>query len=414
MVVIGAGFGGLAAAKGLRDVPVDVTLVDANNFHTFQPLLYQVATVGLDVDDVAYPVRAIFRRQRNVTVRMARVTGIDLDRRCVQVDRGRPLPYDFLVIGAGAVSADYGVPGVREHAFPLKFVDDAVRFRRVILERFELAAAKDEPPEEGDLSVVVCGGGPTGVEMAGALRELFSKVMSRDFPRRETSHARVILVEAADRLLGTFSRLSSERALRTLTRRGVDVLLGTGVERITAEGVQLSDGRFLPARTVVWATGVRASPLAGDVDSTRTRAGRLVVEADLSLPGRPEVFAVGDVAAMPDEDGGLLPQVAQPAIQGGRHAARQIACRLSGQASEVFHYHDKGSMATIGRNEAVTELPHGIRLWGFVGWVSWLGLHLLQLMGFRNRANVLVNWAWNYLTYDHGARLLAEADRELR
>ena len=237
--------------------------------------------------------------------------------------------------------------------------------------------------------------------------------MSRDFPAAEVSQARVILVEAADRLLGTFSHLSSDHALRTLTRRGVEVVRGVAVERIDADGVHLVDGRLLPARTVVWAAGVKASPLAGVLGVKTGRGGRLVVEPDLSIPGRPEVFAIGDIAAAGDGEGGLLPQVAQPAIQGGRHVARQILRRLAGEAPEAFYYHDKGSMATIGRNEAVTELPHGIRLWGFVGWLSWLGLHLLQLMGFRNRLNVLVNWAWNYLTYDRGARLLAESDRPL-
>jgi NADH dehydrogenase len=413
-VVVGAGFGGLAAVKGLRDVAVDVTLVDANNFHTFQPLLYQVATAGLDIDDVAYPVRGIFRRQRNVSVRMARVTGVDLDGRRVLVDRGEPLPYDHLVIAAGAVSADFGVAGVREHTVPLKFVDDAIRLRQTVLDRFELAAAGPAQRAEGELDVVVCGGGPTGVEMAGAMKELFTKVLTRDFPRREMDRVRVVLVEAADRLLSTFSEVSSERALRTLQRRGVEVILGVGVARVTAEGVHLTDGRFIAARTVVWTAGVRAAPLADVLGLTQGRGGRVVVEADLSVPGHPEVFAIGDISAALDEDGGLLPQVAQPAIQGGRHAARQIARRLQGLPGEPFRYHDKGSMATIGRNEAVAELPQGIRLSGFLGWLSWLGLHLVQLMGFRNRANVLVNWAWNYLTYDRGARLLAEADRELR
>jgi NADH dehydrogenase len=414
VVVIGAGFGGLAAVKGLRDVPVDVTLLDANNFHTFQPLLYQVATAGLDIDDVAYPVRGIFRRQRNVSIRMARVTGVDLDDRRVLVDRGEPLPYDHLVIAAGAVSADFGITGVREHTVPLKFVDDAIRLRQTVLDRFELAAASPSRRAAGELDVVVCGGGPTGVEMAGAMKELFTRVMTRDFPRSEMDRVRVVLVEAADRLLSTFSDVSSDRALRTLRRRGVEVVLGVGVASVTAEGVHLADGRFIPARTVVWAAGVRAAPLADVFGLPQGRGGRVVVEPDLSVPGHPEVFAIGDISATLDEDGSLLPQVAQPAIQGGRYAAGQIARRLQGLAGEPFRYHDKGSMATIGRNEAVAELPQGIRLSGFVGWLSWLGLHLVQLMGFRNRANVMVNWAWNYLTYDRGARLLAEADRELR
>ena len=261
--------------------------------------------------------------------------------------------------------------------------------------------------------MVICGGGPTGVEMAGAVRELFTKVISRDFPGREIERARVVLVEATDRLLGSFSERSSDRALRTLRRRGVEVVLGAGVARIDGVGVHLADGRVLPSRIVVWAAGLRASPLAGLLALPLGRGGRLLVEEDLSVLGRPEVFAVGDIAAAPDLDGTPLPQMAQPAIQGGRHAARQIRRRLQGLPGERFRYHDKGSMATIGRYEAVAELPLGIRLWGWLGWLSWLGLHLLRLMGFRNRLNVLVNWTWNYLTYDRGSRLLAEADREL-
>jgi NADH dehydrogenase len=412
VVVVGAGFAGLATVKAVKEAPVDVTLVDANNFHTFQPLLYQVATAGLDADDVAYPVRGIFRRQHNVTVRMARVTGVNLDQQVVSVDRGGPLPYDFLVLAAGAVSSDFGVPGVEEHAFALKSVADATRLRAHVLDRFEAAAVDPSLVDQGVLDVVVCGGGPSGVEMAGALRELYSKVLARDFPATEVSRAHIVLVEAAGRLLGTFSRTSSERALRTLTRRGVEVRLGVGVEKVDGSGVLLADGRRLPAGTVVWTAGVRASPLAELIPVARSRGGRIVVGRNLAIPGHPEVFAVGDLAEADDGKGALLPQVAQPAIQTGRHAGREICRRLEGLPSRPFRYHDRGSMATIGRLDAVTELPFGVRLWGWVGWLSWLGLHLIELMGFRNRVNVLVNWAWNYVTYDRGARLLSEEHRE--
>jgi NADH:quinone reductase (non-electrogenic) len=415
VVVVGAGFGGLSAAKGFRRSPVDVTMLDANNFHTFQPLLYQVATAGLDADDVAYAVRGVFRRQPNVEVHMARVTGIDLDAKALTVDRAGvsdTIEYDSLVLAAGAISTTYGVPGVEEHAVPLKTLDDALRLRLKILERFEQASSDPSLIQQGKLNVVVCGGGPTGVELAGATMELFTKVLAKDFPTLNVRAVRVVLVEAAPRLLGTFSEKSGERARRTLTRRGVEVRVGVGVDKIVEGAVHLADGSVIPAGTVAWTAGVRANPLAESMGLELTKGGRIVVDADLSVPGHPEVFVVGDIAASPARpDGdGLLPQVAQPAIQGGRHAARQIIRRLNGLDTQPFHYHDKGSMATIGRSDAIAEFPSGWRLQGFIGWLAWLGLHLLYLIGFRNRANVLVNWAWNYLTYDRGSRIVGDAD----
>jgi NADH:ubiquinone reductase (H+-translocating) len=412
VVVIGAGFGGLAVARALKREALEVVVVDANNFHTFQPLLYQVATAGLDADDIAYPARGIFRRQRNVDIRMARVTAIDLEGRIVHLSRGAPLRYDHLVLAAGAVTATYGIEGVDEHAFGLKSLDDALALRAHVVERFEEAAIDPGIIDDGALAVVVCGGGPTGVELSGALAELFHKVLARDFRELDIGRARVVLVEAADRLLGTFTPRSSERARTTLERRGVEVLLGVGVEKVDVTSVHLSDGRRIPAHTLVWAAGVQASSLALTLGADTTRGGRLVVEADLSLPGHPEVSAIGDIAASRGPDGRPLPQVAQVAIQGGRHVARQIVHRRAGTGTEPFRYKDKGSMATIGRHDAVTELPNGWRFSGPIGWLAWLGLHLVYLMGFRNRANVLVNWAWNYLTYDRASRILAEADRE--
>jgi len=414
-VVVGAGFGGLTAAKGFRRSPVDVTVLDANNFHTFQPLLYQVATAGLDADDVAYAVRGVFRRQRNVEVHMARVTAIDLDAKVLTVDRAGVmdgLEYDSLVLAAGAISTTYGVPGVHEHAVPLKTLEDALRLRLKILERFEQASSDPSLIADGKLNVVVCGGGPTGVELAGATMELFTKVLAKDFPTLNVRAVRVVLVEAAPRLLGTFSEKSGERARRTLTRRGVEVRVGVGVDKIVEGAVHLVDGSVIPAGTVAWTAGVRANPLAESMGLELTKGGRIVVNPDLSVPGHPEVFVVGDIAASPARpDGdGMLPQVAQPAIQGGRHAARQIIRRLEGEGTEPFRYHDKGSMATIGRSDAIAEFPNGWRLQGFIGWLAWLGLHLLYLMGFRNRANVLVNWAWNYITYDRGSRIVGDAD----
>ncbi len=407
VVIIGAGFGGLAAARALRHEQVEVTIVDANNFHTFQPLLYQVATAGLDGDDVGYPVRGIFRRQRNVAVRMARVTAIDLDSRIVSTNVGDPLNYDSLIVAAGAVSNSYGVPGVDAHTFALKSLDDALAVRQHVLARFEESAADPAAATDGALNVVICGGGPTGVELAGGMIELFEHVLAKDFRHLDVAHAKVVLVEAVDRLLGTFQPASSATAQRVLSRRGVEVITGVGVARVEPDAVVLADGRRLLARTIVWTAGVRAGPVAAMLGVALTKGGRIAVDGDLGVPGRPGVYAVGDIAADRDHP---LPQVAQPAIQGGRYVARQIARRLHARPAPVpaepFLYHDKGSMATIGRHAAVAEFPNGRRLSGPLGWLAWLGLHIVYLMGFRNRANVLLNWTWNYLTYDRAARLL--------
>jgi NADH dehydrogenase len=414
VVVVGSGFGGLATARELLDAPVDVTLLDANNFHTFQPLLYQVATAGLDAENVAYASRASVRgrrgRRSNVTVRMARVRAVDLGRREVRLVGDDTIAYDVLVIAAGAVSHDFGIPGVVEHTLPLKHLEDALALRVHVLTRFEEAAVDPSLVVDGALDVVVCGGGPTGVEMAGGLRELYTMVLAKDFPQLPVHASRITLVEMADRLLTPFTARSSARALRTLTRRGVDVRLGTGVASVDAGRVHLTDGTTLRAGTIVWATGVRAESLASTLGTPTARGGRIVVEPDLSVPGHPEVFAIGDIAATPDASGAPLPQVAQPAIQGGKHVARQIVNHLQGRPTEPFRYRDKGQMATIGRHDAVAELANGWRFSGPLGWLAWLGLHLLYLMGFRNRFKVFVDWAWNYVTFDRGSRILREAE----
>lgn len=412
MVVIGAGFGGLAVARGLRRAPVDVVVVDRNNFHTFQPLLYQVATAGLDADDVAHAVRGILRRSPTTRFRMASVTDVDVDRKVVHLDRGPALTYDTLVVAVGAVSTSFGTPGVDEHALGLKSLADAMRIRSHVLGRFEAATLDRSIVDDGALDVVVCGGGPTGVEMAGGLVELYDKVLARDFRDLPVRRARIVLVELADRLLPPFSPASSERALRTLSRRGVEVRTGVGVAEVTPTRVRLTDGTELRAHTVIWAAGVRAHPLAASLGTPLGPGGRLVVGDDLTVPGHPEVFAIGDVAAADGGSGATLPQVAQPAIQGGKHVAATIRARFEGGSVPPFRYKDLGSMATIGRHEAVTELPSGRRLSGTLGWMAWLGLHLVQLIGFRNRANVLVNWTWNYLTYDHGSRILSDQGDE--
>jgi NADH:ubiquinone reductase (H+-translocating) len=407
VVIIGAGFGGLRAARGLRRVEVDVTLIDSNNFHTFQPLLYQVATAGLDSDDMCFPVRTIVRRDLATTVQLGTVTSIDLAARQVTVDESHTLTYDYLVIAAGSVSSSFGIPGVEEHTYPLKTLAHALALRTYYLSLVEAAHANGA--SESDLGVVIVGGGPTGVETAGGMRELLDKVLAKDFPQLNLHRVPITIVEAADRVLGAFKPSLSTRAEHALKRRGIMVETGVGVASVEPGVVVLNDGRRITGRLLVWAAGVTANPVANMLGIELGRGGRIPVKPDLSVSGFPNVFAIGDIAAALGGDTKPLPQVAQPAIQGGVHVARQIEAQLSARPTTAFKYHDKGSMATIGRNQAVAEFPNGLLLSGVIGWAAWLGLHIVYLMGFRNRANVLVNWAWNYLTYDRGSRLIISA-----
>jgi NADH dehydrogenase len=415
VVVVGAGFGGIEVARHLADRPVDLTLVDRNNFHTFQPLLYQVATAGLNAADVAHVVRGLFHGQRNLRFRQATVTGVDWADRQVLLQDQPPLPFDHLVLAGGAAVTHFGTPGAAEHGFALYTLPDAVKLRNHVVERFEGAAARaaaGEPPEDGALTFVVVGGGPTGVETAGALAELFAQVFRKDYPELDVSRARIVLVELQEHLLAPFSPRSRRHALDTLRSRGVDVLLGTGVAEVGATAVTLADGQVLPCHTLVWAAGVRANPLADLLGLEQTRGGRIVVGPDLRIPGRDDVWAIGDIAAATDAQGEVLPQLAPVAMQAGRHVARQIGRLAEGKATEAFRYRDKGTMATIGRRAAVAELPGHIHLKGAPAWLAWLGLHLVFLVGKRNRASVLLNWAWNYLTWDRGPRLLLRPDVE--
>jgi NADH dehydrogenase len=413
IVVVGAGFGGLAVVRGLAGAPVDVVLIDANNFHTFQPLLYQVATAGLDADDIAHPVRGIVSRHRNVDVRLGTVVDVDLAARRVLLADGPAVDYDQLVLAAGAVTNTYGVPGVQEHAFGLKSIRDALALRAHVLRQFERASVDPAEADHGALTAVVAGGGPTGVELAGGLVELTDRVLAKDFPNLDVRRARVVLVEPTERLLGSFSPRLGDSARSTLEARGVEVVLGVGVASADDTAVTLTDGSRIPARTIIWTAGVTASPLARVLASqlgpdALTRGGRVVVSPDLSLPGHPEVFVIGDLAAATDGRGRLLPQVAPVAMQAGTQTAPNLLAARQGAPTRPFRYRDKGSMATIGRHAAVAELPGGLRLRGTPGWVAWLALHLVMLIGFRNRVNVLVNWAWNYLTYDRGSRLIVD------
>jgi len=407
VVIVGAGFGGLAVARNLDKVPVEVTLIDRENFTTFQPLLYQVATAGLNDADVAHPVRGLFHRQRNLNVRRGEVVGVDWDRRVLWLADQREVAFDHLVLAVGAVATWFGVPGAEEHAIPLYTLEDADRLRNHILERFEAADADPSLIDEGELNLVVVGGGPTGVETAGALAELVAMVFQRDYPTIPVGRARVVLVEAQDTLLAPFSPASQRAALDTLRARQVEVRLDEAVDEVTRDHVRLASGEVLPTRTVIWAAGVRANPLAQKLGLPTAPNGRVEVGDDLAVPGHEGVWAVGDVAAARDSrKDRTLPQLAPVAMQSGAHVARQIARLMEGRGTQPFRFHDRGTMATIGRRSAVAELPGRIRLRGTLAWFAWLGLHLLYVAGLRNRLSVLLNWFWGYITWDRGPRII--------
>ena len=409
VVIVGSGFGGLNAARKLAGKPLDVIVVDRDNYHGFWPLLYQVATAGLGADDIARPIRAIYSRYQNVDVRLGEVTGVDLDRRCVSIDGEPSIDYDYLILAAGSSSADFGIPGVAEHAFPLKTLPDAVGLRNHVLRTFERADTLWNPDAQtNELTIVVAGGGPTGVELSGALAELISHNLASDFKHMDLHRARIVLVEMNDHLLPGFSKESQKRAYDTLLEKGIEIRLNTKLTKVTGDSVSLEDGTEIGTHTVIWTAGVKANPLASVLPDEKGKGGTIEVEPDLSLPGHPEVFVIGDLAAARGRDGDQLPQLAQVAIQAGKRAARNVVKRIEGKPTRRFRYHNHGIMATIGRRSAVAELPGGLRFGGTLGWVAWLGVHLTFLIGFRNRAVVLVNWAWNYLTWDRASRVIVE------
>jgi NADH:ubiquinone reductase (H+-translocating) len=406
VVVIGAGFGGLAAARKLARADVDVVLVDRRNYHTFQPLLYQVATAGLDAGDVGHHIRGIVSRDPRTDVLVETVTAIDADAGKIRLDSGETLGYDALVIAAGARTNYFGVPGAEEHSLPLYTLPDAIRVRNHMLSWFEAAEAQPSLVDEGALNFVVVGGGATGIETAGAMSELFKHVLAREYRRVDTRRAHIVLVEMTDHLLGSFRPRSQRHAAEQLQARGVELRFGTKVTAIEPTCVRFESGESIPTRTVIWAAGITANAPDGFDDLEPARGGRLPVEPDLSLPGHPDVFVVGDLAAATGRDGKPLPQVAQVAIQEGHHAARQVLARLEGRPTKPFRYRDPGSMATIGRTAAVADLPLGITLTGWIAWLAWLFLHLIYIMGFRRRTEVLLQWAWGYLRWQWGPLLI--------
>jgi NADH dehydrogenase len=404
VVIVGAGFGGLWAARTLARRPVDVTLVDRNNYHTFFPLLYQVAAAELVPTDIAYPVRSIFRRAPNVAVRLAELTGLDLDRRVVRTTRG-DLPYDMLVLALGSEASFFGVEGAAEHAFPLRWMSDAVPLRHHVLTRFEAALTAEGADRARLLTFAVVGGGPTGIEYAGALSELVHGPLLRDFPGIRSEEVRIVLLEGGPRLLATMPERLARYALERLGRRNVDVRLGTLVEAVEASAVRLSGGERLETETVVWTAGIQGEPRVRAWGLPVVHGGRVPVDEALRVEGRPEVWVVGDLAYREDADGTPLPQVAQVAIQQGRHAARNVLLRAVGREARPFRYKDPGMLAVIGRNAAVAHI-FGRAFRGRIAWLLWLGIHITWLVGFRNRALVLLNWGWNYVFFRRAVRLI--------
>ncbi|MGO4221285.1 NAD(P)/FAD-dependent oxidoreductase [Lysobacter sp. TAF61] len=409
VVVVGGGFGGLWTTRALAGDDVDITLIDRRNHHLFQPLLYQVATAGLSSPDIAAPLRHILRNQRNVEVRLGEVTGIDTKVRAVTLADGERLDYDCLLLASGATHAYFGHDEWSKDAPGLKTLDDALAIRRRLLLAFERAEACEDPEERSAwLSFAVVGGGPTGVELAGTLAEIARHTLKREFRNIDPSHARVRLVEAGPRVLASFPESLSDKARRQLEKLGVEVVTGTPVSRIDARGYTLGE-QFVPARTVLWAAGVAASPLGALLGVELDRAGRVPVAADLSVPGHPEIFVAGDLASVV-QDGKPVPGVAPAAKQMGAHVAAAIRARLSGKPAPAFRYRDFGNLATIGRMAAVVDL-HGFKLSGLLAWWFWLAAHVFFLIGFRNRIIVLINWAWAYWSYQRHARIILGQDK---
>lgn len=404
VVIIGGGFGGLYAARALRKADVEVTLIDRRNHHTFQPLLYQVATAGLNPSDIAVPIRRILREQKNVRVLLAEAEGVDTARRRVLFAGGGSVAYDHLIIATGATHSYFAHPEWEKVAPGLKTIEDALEMRKRIFFAFEAAEREEDPERYREwLTFVIVGAGPTGVELAGTLAEIAKKTLAQDFRRIDPTRARILLLEGSPNLLGAYVPALRDKAKQQLEKLGVEVRLDARVTKIDGEGVMLGDER-IHSRTVLWAAGVAGSTLLKSLGAPLDRAGRVLVDETLSIPEHPEVTVIGDAAARM-QDGVLVPGVARAAIDGGRHAAKNIVRAIAGQPPLPFHYADPGMLATIGRGAAIADFGK-MKLSGFVAWLAWLFIHILFLIGFRNRFAVVLEWAAAYVTYDRGARLI--------
>lgn len=410
VVIIGMGFGGLRAARHLEGEGFEILALDRRNFHLFQPLLYQVATAMLEQESIAYSLRAITRKWKDTNFEMSEVLNIDLDNRKIHT-AARELPYDYLVIAAGSVTNFFNNEAIQKNAFDLKQLDDAVALRNHILSVYEEAVKETDAAKRAALmTFVVVGGGPTGVEFSGALAELTQSILTKDYPNLDVKSSKIILVEAHECVLGTFPRKLQKYAERRLRRMGVQIRFSSYVTDATPDTVSLKDGSQIPARTLFWAAGVRSAPLADAIQAPKAKAGRVIVQPDLTIANHPEVFVIGDMAYL-EQNGEALPMVAPVAMQGGEYVADAIIKRNRGEVVAPFRYFDKGSMAVIGRGSAVAA-AFGIGIQGFFAWLAWLGLHLFYLVGFRNRIMTLLNWGYEFLFYDRQVRLITKNDVE--
>jgi NADH:ubiquinone reductase (H+-translocating) len=405
IVIIGAGFGGMEAARRLAKLPVRITLIDRQNYHLFQPLLYQVAIAGLVPSQIAYPLRTIFRHQKNLTFQMGEVTAIDFKSHYLKMN-GSVIAYDYLIIAVGGSTNFYGVSSIEQNGFQLKNIESAIATRNHLLTMFERASREvDIEKRRALLTFVVAGGGPTGVETAGALAELITHVLAKDYPQMDLKEVRVLLLEAGDHLMGAYPAELRQATFDLLTDKHVEILLNTKLENYDGKQITIGEGGRIDTYTLIWTAGVRAAELTDRLGVSRASAGRVITEATLQLPDHPEVFMVGDAALLLDGQGQPLPMLATVAVQQAKVAARNIQKMIKGKTPQAFHYKDPGLLATIGRNAAVARIG-GLSFSGFIAWAIWVVLHIYRLIGFRNRLAVMINWAWDYVFYETQVRLI--------